>query len=74
MDNRHYDHAQLGKLRAKRGLSQEALAAEFGWNRKKIIRAESGESVTYETLCTLATFYDVQVTRLLNHKPTEQAA
>lgn len=74
MDSRHYDHEQLATLRTKRGISQETLAAQFGWNRKKIIRAESGESVTYETLCSLATFYGVQVTRLLNRAPSEQAA
>ena len=74
MDSRHYDPALLAELRFQRSLSQEAVARELGWNRKKIIRAEAGESVTYETLCALAEFYKTPVIRLLRKTPAEVAA
>lgn len=74
MDARHYNHTKLVKLREKRELSQETVATNFGWERKKVLRAETGESATYETLLDLAAFYEIPIKQLLYAEPVGNAA
>lgn len=42
--------------REVRGMTQEQLANEFGWNKQIISDIESGKSVTLEKLMLISTF------------------
>lgn len=69
MTPEHYDNEKLKQLRGGRSLRTVAteistfLGREIHFN--KVARAERGEGVTYDFLCDLARFYNVERDELL---------
>lgn len=69
MNSQHYNPEKLKQLRESKALTQKQVADQLGIDRQTIYRAESGQSASYELLCSLAEMYEVEVTSLLYPRP-----
>ena len=58
-------HQQLRQAREEAGLSQAALAAMTGLSRNQIVRAETGENITLETLRKIVTHLPIDELTLM---------
>jgi transcriptional regulator with XRE-family HTH domain len=68
MNRRHYDPERLRKLREAEGLSIRGLAKQLRVNHMSVQRAENG-NVSIDTLCLLANYFNVPVTRFIYERP-----
>jgi transcriptional regulator with XRE-family HTH domain len=59
------------KLRLQRGWSQEQLAIVSGLSVRTIQRIERGQSASLETLATLASVFEIDVSQLTVEKETD---
>lgn len=59
------------KLRLQRGWSQEQLATVSGLSVRTIQRIERGQSASLETLATLASVFEIDVSKLTVEKETD---
>ncbi|MDQ1186907.1 2TM domain-containing protein [Agrobacterium larrymoorei] len=59
------------KLRLQRGWSQEQLATVSGLSVRTIQRIERGQSASLETLATLASVFEIDVSQLTVEKETD---
>lgn len=66
---KHYNAEVLRQWREGAGLSQEALAEKIGVHRITIIRAESGDSASYDLLLRIASEFSRSVTEALHAYP-----
>lgn len=74
MDSKHYNPNALKELRRVRGETQDQVARALNVTRQTIYRAEAGQNIPYETLCDIATYYGIEVVRLLYPKPLSAEA
>lgn len=78
MNANHYDPEKLKQLRSQKSkgvtseITQQMVADALGVQRQTIYRAENGIDVSYELLCELAAYYDVEVVSLLYPTPKSQ--
>lgn len=79
MNSNHYNAERLQALRQQKSLAagksitQQAVADALGVQRQTVYRAERGENISYEMLCALAAFYNVEVISLLHPIPLDCA-
>lgn len=59
------------KLRLQRGWSQEQLATVSGLSVRTIQRIERGQSASLETLATLASVFEIEMSQLTVEKETD---
>mgnify|MGYP005834770649 CR=1 FL=1 len=66
MDYANYFPERLLSLRKNKGISQKALAAEFGISDAAITMMEKGKRLpSFEVLCALSDYFDVSLDYLV---------
>jgi transcriptional regulator with XRE-family HTH domain len=74
MNSTHYDPGKLKTEREKKRMSQPEVAEALRVHPGTVYRAEAGQNVSYELLCTLTDFYGIDVKDLLYSRQIAVAA
>lgn len=74
MNSTHYDPSKLKALRERKQMSQPDVAEVLNVHPQTVYRAEAGINISYELLCDLADFYQINVIDLLHPRPIAIAA